>query len=276
MGVSPVFVRFSEIASFSSAFWRVALALPVLFLWMWIESRRDNKPLRQIIAFNGAIVLSGLLFAGDLTFWHLAILNTTIANATLMSCLAPVWVALFSGLFIGEKVSRNTYLGLFACLFGAALLIGSSFTFAPERLVGDLYGLITSVFFGLYFLAIRVARRSHGPGALTFMSTLITAAVLLFIALVAGESLWPTTMTGIAALFALGIISHAGGQGLLTLALGSLTASFSSLVIFIEALAAAVFGWLIFNEQLRGPEILGGAFILAGIWVAAQNIKKPS
>jgi len=32
MGISPVFVRFAEIGPFASAFWRVALALPALWL----------------------------------------------------------------------------------------------------------------------------------------------------------------------------------------------------------------------------------------------------
>ena len=54
-----------------------------------------------------------------------------------------------------------------------------------------------------------------------------------------------------ASLAALGLVSHAGGQGMLTLALGVLSAAFSSLVIFLEAFAAAFFGWLFFGETIR-------------------------
>ena len=79
-------------------------------------------------------ILAGLLFAGDLIFWHLSILKTTMANATLMACLAPVWVALFSGILIGEKVPRNSFVGLAICLTGAFFLFGSSYQLAPERL----------------------------------------------------------------------------------------------------------------------------------------------
>ncbi len=271
MGVSPVFVRFADVGPFASAFWRVALALPLLFGWMWFENRNKGTSLRAILHFDHAIWLAGIFFAGDLLFWHLSILNTTIANATFMACLAPVWVILFSGLFIGESVGKNSYFGLAVCLFGAALLIGSSFSAAPERLWGDIYGFITSLFFGLYFLAIRVARRTHKAGALTFMSTLITATLLFFVALISGQSLIPQTLIGIAALFALGFISHSGGQGLLAVALGSLSASFSSLVIFIEAIAAAIFAWMVFNEIMTPLQLAGGALILVGIWVARPS-----
>ena len=70
------------------------------------------------------------------------------------------------------------------------------------------------------------------------------------------------------ALTAMALISHAGGQGLLSIALGRLPPVFSSLVIFLEAVAAAVFGWLILNEALTLVQSLGGALILIGIWAA--------
>ena len=138
----------------------------------------------------------------------------------------------------------------------------------PNRLIGDIYGIITSVFFGLYFLAIRVARRTHNGAEITLLSTLVTAVVLLGFALFSGNTMLPTTLAGVMSLMMLGMVCHAGGQGLLAVALGSLTAAFSSLVIFVEALAGAYFGWLIYNEQLATWQILGGLLILAGVWVA--------
>ncbi|EFL88818.1 DMT family transporter [Ahrensia sp. R2A130] len=266
MGISPVFVRLADVGPFASAFWRVGLALPLLFAWSWYEGRRD--PTAKLMPINKAVLATGLFFAGDLFFWHLAILNTTIANATLLTCLAPVWVVLLSGVAIGEPVHRNSYIGLAMCLIGAGMVIGSSYSLAPERLLGDIYGLLTSVFFGLYFLAVRVARRSCGAGALTFSSTSITAAILLVVALALEPTLWPATATGLAALLALGLISHTGGQGLLAVAMGSLSAQFGSLVIFIEALAAAAVAWIIFSEALTPLQLAGGALILAGVYVA--------
>ncbi|MEP1209463.1 MAG: DMT family transporter [Rhizobiaceae bacterium] len=268
MGISPVFVRFAEVGPFASAFWRVALALPFLFAWAAVEERRSGLTLAGLLQFDRAIILAGIFFAGDLFFWHLAILNTTIANATLLACLAPVWVVLFSGLLIGEAVGRQAYYGLILCLTGTAALIGSSFALAPERLMGDVYGFLTSVFFGFYFLAIRVARRQRQAGAVTFMSTVITMMLLLAVTLISGQGFLPQTTIGIAALLALGLVSHCLGQGLLAVALGALSAAFSSLVIFIEALAAAVLGWLILSEALTPLQLLGGGFILLGVWVA--------
>lgn len=271
MGISPVFVRNAETGPFASAFWRVALALPILLIWAGFEARKAKVPLRSLLIFDRPIILTGLFFAGDLIFWHLAILNTNVANATLLACLAPVWVVLLARPFLGEVFGMATIIGLAVCLLGAFFLIGGNYQLNPQQLTGDVYGLITSLFFGLYFLAVRVARRRHSAGVLVFLSTIITAAVLLVVTIIFGQSLLPETLHGASALAALGFISHAGGQGLLAVALGSLSAVFSSLVIFIEAIAAAIFGWMFLDEAIGLVQIGGGALVLSGIWIARPS-----
>jgi drug/metabolite transporter (DMT)-like permease len=265
LGLSPIFVRFAEVGPFTSAFWRVAMALPALWVWAELERPRRASAPRPDTSARLSVVAAGLLFAGDLTFWHLAIMNTSVANATFLAVLAPVWVVLGSGLFLSETVERKVFIGLALCLIGTAALIGDTWSLKPEQLDGDVYGLITSFFFGAYFIAVRRARRVYGSGRTMFLSTIVTAAVLLFEAVLLEDQMWPLALSGIAALVALALVSHAGGQGLLAYALGHLPAAFSSLVIFLEAVAAAAFGWIILGEAVGPIQLLGAAAILAGI-----------
>ena len=268
MGISPIFVRLTDVGPFASAFWRVGGALPLLFAWALFEARRSGAPLSSIWRIDGAILVAGGLFAGDLLFWHLAILKTSVANATFLATMAPVWVVLGSGLLIGEKVGRGVLAGLALCLLGATFLIGMSWRIRPEHLDGDLYGVITSFFFGCYFLAVRVARRRSSAGKITFLSTLITSVILLAVALATEPRILPDSVESAASLAGLAIISHAGGQGMLAFALGHLPAAFSALVIFLEAVAAALAGWLFLGEAVSMAQAIGGALILAGIFIA--------
>jgi drug/metabolite transporter (DMT)-like permease len=268
MGNSPIFVRLADVGPFASAFWRVAGALPLLWAWAAAEARVAGAPMSAAFRLDRAILLSGLTFATDLLFWHLAILHTTVANATFLATMAPVWVVLGSGLFIGERVAREVVWGLLLCLVGAAGLIGTSYRLAPEHLDGDLYGVATSLFFGLYFLAVRVARRRSGSGRIVFLSSLISAALLFVVAALTEDRILPVSLGSAAALAGLALVSHTGGQGLLTYALGHLPAAFSSLVIFIEAVAAAVFAWVLLAEAVGPLQAVGGALILAGIFAA--------
>lgn len=264
MGASPLFVRFAEVGPFASAFWRVALALPFLAVW----AAREKGGVLSLQGIGWPAVLAGFIFAGDLFFWHLSILNTTVANATFLATTAPIWVALGAWLLLGEVVGLRIIFGLFLCILGGTALVGQSYGFAPERLLGDIFGLITAIFFGSYMLAIRAARLHITPGRLTFVTTAITAACLAVIALALEPTLLPRSWNGAAALLALALISHIGGQGLLAVALGTLPATFSSLVIFIEAIGAAILAWLFLNEAIGLLQMAGGLFILAGIWIA--------
>jgi drug/metabolite transporter (DMT)-like permease len=263
MGVSPIFVRLADVGPFASAFWRVALALPLLYGWMRLAEREA-----RFRRFSKPAILSGLAFAGDLCFWHLAIMHTSIANATLFATTAPIWVVLFGWLLLRQKVMGEVLGGLGLCLVGGAALLAQSFELKPAGALGDAFGIVTGVFFGLYFLAVQAARKTASAARVTFEATLITAAILFLVAFVAERRLLPGSMHGVAALAAMAWISHCGGQGLLSMALGRVPAAFSSLVIFLEAIAAAGFGYLILREPVSATQALGGLTILLGIFIA--------
>jgi drug/metabolite transporter (DMT)-like permease len=267
-------VRLTDVGPQASAFWRTALALPVLWLWMQFEERNARK--KQPLRFDRSILVVGACFAGDLFFWHLAILNTTVANATFFAVTAPVFVVVGAFLFLGERSGLRMFAGLLFCLAGGAALIGQSYQVDPARLAGDFYGIVTAFFFGAYVLAVRHARAHHGAARLTFLSTAVTALLLLVAALAIPQQILPQTGESISALLALAFVSQAGGQGLLTIALGTLPAAFSSLVIFLEAIAAAALGWIVLGEKLTLVQALGGLLILCGIYIARPRASLPA
>jgi drug/metabolite transporter (DMT)-like permease len=96
----------------------------------------------------------------------------------------------------------------------------------------------------------------------------VTAAVLGLIAFALEGRVLPQSYRGWAVLLGLALIAQVGGQGLLSVALGRLPAVFSSLVIFLEAIVAALIAWAAFNEPVSALQALGGLCILAGIFVA--------
>ena len=109
MGISPIFVRLADVGPFTSAFWRVALALPALYVWMKIGERGEPA---GATPFSRADHLAGLAFAGDLFFWHLSIVNTSVANATFFATTAPIWVVLFGWLLFRQRVAAAVLAGL--------------------------------------------------------------------------------------------------------------------------------------------------------------------
>jgi len=266
MSISPSLVRFADVGPFASAFWRVFLALPILWAWMRADEKKPGAAKGK--SWSLPIVLSGLAFAGDLLLWHSSIMHTTIANATFFATMAPLWVVVFGWLLLRQKAEPTTLVGLALCLVGGSSLVYQTMSLNPAHALGDALGIGTGVFFGLYFLAVGAARKHTGAARVTFELSVLSAAILLAFALVIEGNILPHGALGWGVLVALAVISHAGGQGMLSVALGRLPATFSSLVIFLEAVAAAGFAWVLQNEPVSPLQALGGAIILFGIWVA--------
>jgi len=206
--------------------------------------------------------------SGDLFFWHLAVMHTAIANATFFATMAPLWVVIFGWLLLRERVGRPMLLGLATCMVGGAALVLQSLAFKPEHAVGDVLGIATGVFFGLYFLAVGAARVGTSAARVTFELSVVTAAILFVVALLFEPEILPRSIAGWGVLLALAVGCHAGGQGLLSVALGRLPPAFSSMVIFVEAIGAAVFAWVLLGEAVTALQALGGLIVLAGIWIA--------
>ena len=76
IALSPIFVRLSEAGPTATAFWRVALAVPAL--WIVCLLRRPAHGSRHSGKWL-LLVAAGLAFAGDLAFWHASIQLTSVA-----------------------------------------------------------------------------------------------------------------------------------------------------------------------------------------------------
>lgn len=270
---APIFVRLSELGPSATAFYRLFLALPVLWLWSAAEGASPGTMRRRPAGrrdFLG-LALAGLLFAGDLAFWHWSIRFTTVANATLLANFAPVFVALAGFLLFGERFSRTFLAGMSAALVGAAVLMGKSLSLGASNLLGDALGLVTAMFYAGYIVTVGRLRGHFSTASIMAWSGLISCAALLVITLVSEESLITTTLYGWAVLAGLALISHAAGQSLIAFGLAHLPATFSSVSLLLQPAVAALLAWLILGEALGPSQGLGAAMILAGIYLARRG-----
>ncbi len=270
---APIFVRLADTGPVASAFWRCALAAPLLWTWMLHQKRGQItfRPEKYSDPFL-PLVAAGLFFAADLGVWHFSILYTSVANSTVLANLAPIFVTLAGWLFWHRNVTRTFLAGMSVAILGMFVLVGPNFALGGKPLLGDALGALTAVFYAGYFLAIKVTRDAGGSTArLMAWSTTITAIVLAPIALLAPQPFWPSSASGWWVLAGLALVTQILGQGLIAYAFAHLTASLSSVSLLIQPVMAALFAWLIFGEAIGAAQYLGGAIVLAGIWLARRG-----
>ncbi|MGE3161483.1 MAG: DMT family transporter [Burkholderiales bacterium] len=268
IALSPIWVRVADVGPTASAFWRVALAVPLLWGIVALLPRASGASRRD----GWLLAAAGLAFAGDLAFWHWSIQATSVANATLLANLSSIFVTLAAWLLWRKRPSALFLTGLALALCGVALLVRASLGFSATALAGDAYGVITAMFYAWYLLTVK-RLRDLGAATLRLMAvtTTVTAAILLPIALASGEPMLPSGTQGWLVLLGLAWITHAGGQGLITYALAHLPAAFSSVGLLLQPVLAAAFAWVLLAESLGPLQFAGGAVVLAGIYLARRG-----
>lgn len=253
LAVGPLFVRVADVGPVASAFWRMALALPVLVL---LASRGGMPRLTRGLVV--VLILSGVLFAADLASWHLGILRTKLANATLFgnstSLLFPIYGFLIARAWPSQR--QGVALGLAAV--GAILLMGRSYQLSPDHLVGDLLCVLAGIFYTFYFVIIARAREKLSAWPLLALSTLAGTVPLLILAVAMGERVVPADWTP---LVGLALCSQVLGQGLMVYVLGRLSPLVIGLGLLTQPVVAAAIGWGVFGERLGITDIIGAVLV---------------
>jgi drug/metabolite transporter (DMT)-like permease len=273
VGFSPILARLSDLAPLASGFYRLGFAVPAI----WLIARLSGDRIESFSMIAGSdrwrLVLAGFAFAADIGFWHLAIAQTTVLEATLLASTVPIMVTIAAVVLFGEKLKPLFILGLAVALAGVASLAvqrtGAAVT-APDRLLGGIYALLAALFFAAYLLLIATVRRHSSTGTIMFHTTLVSALSLFPFALALSPTLLSGSVNGWLILLSLAVVSHAGGQGMMTFALAHLPASFSSMMGLMQTAVAAVVAWILFSEPLTPMMLASGAAILAGIWVCRR------
>jgi drug/metabolite transporter (DMT)-like permease len=273
---APIFVRLSDTGPVSSAFWRVALASPLLWIGLGLEAR--GRRLEEIVSPHAsrlpppAIIFAGIFFALDLGVWHWSIIWTSVANSTLLANLASIYVTLMSWLLWKLKPSRLFLAGMVAAIAGMFILVGPNFFAGGTRFVGDVLAALTAVFYGSYMLTIKVARDAKASTMrIMAWSTTITAIALLPFAWFSPQPFWPSSGEGWLVVLGLALVTQILGQGLIAYAFAHLPASLSSVSLLIQPVMAALFAWMLFGEAIGAAQFVGGAIVLTGIWIARKG-----
>jgi drug/metabolite transporter (DMT)-like permease len=273
IGASPIFVRLSELGPLTTAVWRLGLALIPFAIWLaWSHGEQPGnyrKPsgLRDYLGLG----LPGVMLAADLGAWHLALNETTVANATLFSNMAPIFVTLGSWLIFRSAITRTFLAGLAIAIVGVIVLKGGPQIEVGNSLLGDALAIVAAIFYAGYILGVGRLRMSFDTLTIMIWSTAVACITLLPLAILIEPALFPSTLYGLAILFGIAWISHAGGQGMITFAMAWLSPAFSSLTLLIQPVVAAILAWIILSEPVGLLQAIGGVIILAGIMVARRG-----
>jgi drug/metabolite transporter (DMT)-like permease len=258
LALGALLVRLADTGPVASGFWRMAIALPFLAWLGWRETRGRMPPRAAILVAMAA----GIFFAFDLASWHLGIVRTKVANATLFGNFASLLLVLW-GIFLARTLPRGWQaIAVLLAFAGSALLMGQSYELAPAYLVGDLLSLLAGVFYTFYVILMQRVRGSLAAWTTLGLASAATLPILLGSALALGETIVPHDWTP---LVLLALSSQVVGQGLLIWALPRFSPLVIGLTLLVQPAIAALAGWLMFGERLGVIDVIGGVMVGAAL-----------
>jgi len=259
LSVGPVFVRMSDVGPVAAAFWRIALAAPVLLAVAFGTGWRPTAISRGVWWTIGA---GGLCFAGDLATWHIGILKTQLANATLFGNSTTLFYPVYGFLIARAWPSRTQGFALLLALAGAGLLMGRSMQIAPTHLAGDLLCLLAGFLYTIYFAIMAKVRDTMAPIPALTLATLASLLPLLVFANLLGEQVMPHNWTP---LVLMALSSQIIGQGLMIFALGQMSPMVIGIALLTQPVMAATIGWIGYGERLDGVDMIGAVAVAVAL-----------
>lgn len=274
-GIQQVMVKLAapDIAPIMQAFGRSVIAAVLVGLMMcW---RGGWEGLRQGTLAGGA--LAGVLFSAEFFFIAQGLVYTSASHMAVFIYTAPIFSALcLHFLLPSERLRPLQWLGIAVCFGGIALCFGGNFDLAGmdgRMLLGDAFGVLAGLSWGLTTVAVRTTRLSEAPPSLTLFYQLFAAALLLpLIALALGETHNVSlTVIGVGSVLFQGILvsffSYFTWFWLLRRYLASNLAVFS----FMTPMFGIAFGVLILGEPLSLNFVGGAVLVLAGITLVSSE-----
>jgi drug/metabolite transporter (DMT)-like permease len=250
----------------------VRFALGALALWPLIASmdkKRTSAAPALTTLIRGGMLMGGALFLGA---WlqQFGLCYTTAGKAGFITGLYVVFVPLI-GIFLGHRYGLGTWAGAGLAIAGMYLL---SVTESMSIGKGDALVLLSAFFWGVHVLLI-----GRLTGGLSAVDAIKLAAVqFAFCSLISltGALLFEDiTLSGLRAgvipLLYGGLMSVGVAYTLQVVAQRDARPAPAAIILSLEAVFAALAGWMLLGETLTMQALVGCALMLGGmIWSQAR------
>ncbi len=269
VSAAAVMVRLTDAPAIAIAFWRCALG--VLVLLPVAVLRRERPPSRQALRTT---TVSGIALGAHFGFWIASLDYTSVAASAVLVSTTPVFVAILAYLFLGERTSLVSFLGILVAIAGTVVIAGGGASYGESVSLGNALAVVGAIMMAVYVLTGR-SLRTEGMSALTYSIYvyLVAALGLLAAGLVSGTQMWGYSGETWLWLGAITLGPQILGHTVFNWALGHVNASIVSGTILAEPVVAALLAWLVLAEKPGLATVIGGAVVLAGLYFLLRGYR---
>ena len=286
VSTASIFIRYAQrdAPSLVIAAGRLTVASLVLVPLALSRHRTELTALRRgqwLLA-----LLSGVFLAVHFATWISSLEYTTVASSAVLVSTTPLWVAIFTPIFLKEKVRPAVVMGMAVALVGGAIIgLSDMCSLSGGRLtcldletltqgkafLGNLLALAGALAATGYFLIGRRLREKMSLVSYVSVVYGMAAVVLIGWMFAAGFKPWGLPPRVYLWITLLGLVPQLIGHSTFNWALGYLSAAFVSITLLGEPIGSTILALILLDEVPSALKIIGGVLILAGIYLSARS-----
>lgn len=261
ISIFPVIVRMNLTSGLISAFYRMAIATAIL---LPIAIYKDKVRLENIKMLF-PVAVCGILFASDIAVWNISIQNSSATQATLLTNLSPIWVGVFSFIFLSYRPKKSFWLGTLVALTGMIVFVGIETILEFKLDFAFFLGILSGLLYAIYILVSKNVLAKMNIVTFMLYSMIFSTVFLFFINVFFHESFVGFSEKAWISLFVQGIVCQLIAWLLISYATQKMRATRVSLSLLSQAIFATILAAIFVNEKITNVQMIGSVIILAGI-----------
>jgi drug/metabolite transporter (DMT)-like permease len=260
---SPVFIRWAApLSPYEITAWRMVIGSVFIAGFALMKGeipRLHSGDTLKFIVFGLITALHFLAYIASLNY-------TSIAHSLTITYSSPIFVTLFSALFLKERIPQRKYLGVIAVIAGIGVLAGFEPKLTPSMLLGDALALVSAIMFGFYSIAGRSQR--HIYPLLSYAAIVYGFAALWLLPFIPGQfSVSAYGWRQIISLLVLGILPLGVGHTLYNAAIRRIHPTYANLLATQEVTGGVLLGALLLGETPGLNSLIGIIITLCGLFL---------
>ena len=240
-------------------FWRGLLTACTLSVTLVCS--HGKGVLREVFRMGPAGILAGIFFGVSTVSFVMSIRMTTAANTLVIVAATPLFAAIFTKLFLSEKVPMRTWIAVIAGFSGIVVIFSGSFS--AGSVLGDFLALVTAMIMAANFVIIRSHKKISMIPAVV-LSGILTSLFTIFI-----TDPMSVGASDMLLLAALGSVVMPIPLAIFTVAPKLIPAAEVSLIMLLETFLAPLWVWLVIGQRPAGETVLGGGLLVTTLVVHA-------
>lgn len=273
-GLGSIIVATVAVGGYAIAFWRLLVAGIIFFILL----KLSNQALPSALKARWLAILSGVLLAFDLAFWHESIYAVGPGISTLLNSLQIFFLAFIGFVWFGEKQSKLQLSSLILAIVGVAMIAGREFHQNQQAMLGFVMGIASGAMLAGSMSLIRVAhnleQRQTGRQIDIFALMLLLSmggvvALILPMLVFDSGALYPTTWQEVGLILVYGAVMQCFAWGLIAYSIPKLTLALTGLLLLCEPIAALLIDYFFLLKPINALQWLGAGITMVAIYLGS-------